>query len=211
MNKFKIIKAFFIGLLIIGMISPLAGQELEWQLAKDKDGISVYTRQAEGSKLKEFKALATINAPIEKLVAMIYNTAGYKDWMTDLKSVIQLEGSNKNELITYTEVEIPWPAENRDIITLYQFKNETGNDNVRIDLTSIAGDIPEKDGLIRMTNANGFWEFTSQGNDKTYVHYQFLADPGGNIPTWLINMFIVEGPFETLNNMKNIAEGLIEP
>jgi hypothetical protein len=35
-------------------------QESEWMLAKDQQGVKVYTRKVEGSDFKEFKGIITI-------------------------------------------------------------------------------------------------------------------------------------------------------
>jgi uncharacterized membrane protein len=194
-------------LLASSIFHQLSGQETEWQLAKEKDGIEVYTRNDEDSKFKEFKALATIDAPVEKLLAIMKDIDAYTNWMPDLKSVEEIGNNSQDKIITYSVIEIPWPFEDRDIITEYIFSKDSETNTVRIDIQNINGTVPEKDGIIRMKNAKGFWIFIPLGNNKTAVHYQFLADPGGNIPTWLINMFIVDGPFKTLENMRKVAAG----
>jgi hypothetical protein len=57
-----------------------------------------------------------------------------------------------------------------------------------------------------MEKANGSWEFVKLSNGEIKVTYQFLADPGFNAPNWIIYLFIVDGPFKTLTNLKKSFE-----
>jgi hypothetical protein len=34
------------------------------------------------------------------------------------------------------------------------------------------------------------------------VEYQLLVNPGGNVPAWIVNMAVIDGPFETGVNMR---------
>ena len=66
--------------------------------------------------------------------------------------------------------------------------------------------IPDKSGIVRIEEAKGIWKFTQKENGETKVLYQFLGDPGGNIPSWIINIFIVDGPYKTLMNLKQFVK-----
>jgi hypothetical protein len=37
------------------------------------------------------------------------------------------------------------------------------------------------------------------------VTYEVHADPGGNLPAWVINMFLVDTPFNDLKNLQKQA------
>jgi hypothetical protein len=45
-------------------------------------------------------------------------------------------------------------------------------------------------------------EELSGGNIK--VQFQYFADPGGKIPAWLINTFVVKNPYKTLTNLRRL-------
>ena len=152
-------------------------------------------------KFKEFRLEATINAPVEKLVAAMNDIENYTEWMSDLKSVELVKQVSDEELITYSVIEVPFPFDNRDIVTVYNFSGNKNNGIVRIDMESMNDLLPEEEGLIRITIARGFWEFTPLSAEQTSIIYQFVADPGGSIPAWLTNMFLIEGPMKTVENL----------
>lgn len=195
-------------ILTILLIFPfwMNAQESDWKLEKENDGISVYTREVGGMKIKEFKATATIETKIKVLVDMVIDAETYVDWIDKMEEAEIVEKVNENEFYIYSQVDVPWPFDNRDIVTLNKVIKDEKTGAVTIAITAVSGKVPEKDGVIRMPESSGFWKFSPNKEGKIAVVYQYLADPGGGIPEWLVNMFLVDGPFKTLENMKKIAE-----
>ncbi len=46
-----------------------------------------------------------------------------------------------------------------------------------------------------------FGNFKEENNNVTVI-YQFHGDPGGDVPAWLANSFVVSHPYKTLQNLK---------
>ena len=63
--------------------------------------------------------------------------------------------------------------------------------------------IAEVKDFLRIREGSGYWELTEDDNKNVKVIYQFHGEPGGDIPAWLANSFVVRHPFETLKNLKN--------
>ena len=113
------------------------------------------------------------------------------------------EGKTTAERYAYSEIGMPWPFDNRDIVMHEQIVHNDNGASVIMKLHM--GLVHEKKGTIRMPVAEGGWYFSKEGN-KTGIRYEFLGDPGGSIPAWVVNMFIVEGPYSTLSNLKEQLE-----
>jgi hypothetical protein len=169
-----------------------------WELARLKDGVEVYTRTPEGSKFKEYKALATIEAEPKKLVEIIEDVDTYTDWMANIKNTELLARPDSAVFISYTEAKVPWPFDNRDNVTKSVISYDPVTGTYTIDIYMIPDYIPEKKGIIRIADGEGKWIFTPTEDGKTEVYHQFIADPAGKIPAWLVNMFIVDGPHKTM-------------
>lgn len=196
----KIILLFALSLLSLVSFS----QKDEWSLAKDKNGIKVYTKSAEEAKIKEFKAIATINASALAIEKELKNVEKHDQWIKDVLNPQILKKVNENEYYSYYELKIPFPFDNRDMILHVTCKTE--NEVINISQKTASTYISKKSGIVRMPISEGNWKLTPQGKGATVVHYQFLADPGGSIPSWITNMFIVDGPYSTLLNLKAILE-----
>lgn len=178
----------------------------KWTLAKDKDDVKVYTRQAEGSKIKEFKAVTTVNTNIKTLETLIDKVNEYPDWQANIESSMVLKKVDQNAKYIYYTTDVPWPIKDRDIV-LQSKKTVSENGTVVYEIFSSPDYIKEKEDFLRIRAAKGKWQLVPMEGDKIEITYQFYGDPAGNLPNWLINMFVVDGPFETLRNLK----GLVEP
>jgi hypothetical protein len=184
--------------LFLALIASLAATtpKAKWKLAYDQNRIKVYTRSIQ-SGLSEFKGITTINAPLEQIAALLDNAKNQEDFVYGVKSSYVVKELNPTEKVVYSEVEMPWPLDNRDIVSKTK-ANYNKQKKVAIIETKATPDyISEKEGLVRMKTAEGYWKLHALGDNKTEVTYQFVSDPEG-LPNWVVNMFIVDAPKKTL-------------
>ncbi len=185
--------------------STLSGQGdtlSDWNLAKDKNGIQVYTRTAENSRFKEYKSITEINATPERLLEILLDVDNYTEWMANVKVAEIYEQQGENNFYIYSEVSVPWPFDNRDQITLSEVSREPSKGEIRIKITIIPDYKPEKKGVVRVPSGNGLWAFTPLDNGKTRVYHRFAGDPGGSIPAWVVNIFLVDSPYKTMIGLR---------
>ena len=170
----------------------------EWKLAKNKNGIKIYTRLMSDGKFKEYKVETVISATPDELIDVLLDVEDYTQWMAFVKEARILESDGKKSFYVYSEVNVPWPFDNRDEVTLTKVHREEGSDVITIDVEIIPDYIPEKKKVVRMPSGKGKWIFTPVGEGKTELVHCFGGDPGGNIPAWIVNMFLVDGPYKTM-------------
>lgn len=176
----------------------------DWKLAKEKNGIQVYTRFMEGAKFKEYKTIAEMDASAEELIDILLDVESYSKWMAHVKLAEILETDGDDRFYVYSEVAVPWPFDNRDEVTLSVVSRDEVSKEIQIEISIIPDYIPEKKGIIRMPSGKGLWVFTPLENGKTQVYHQFGGDPGGNIPAWIVNMFLVDGPYKTMLSLQEV-------
>ena len=194
MNKFL--------LLILLFIIPFP--ESDWNLKKDKDGIKIYTRSIEGSSFDEFRGITTIeNSSLEEVLSVIFDVKNYESLFPDCMNPKVLKQDGKYYDIHYIQVKAPWPVKNRD--TVYEQKavvDENGK-HAFVSLKPLPDVIAEDKDFVRIREGSGFWELDEDEGNNVKVTYQFHGEPGGDIPAWLANSFVVTQPFQTLVNLKN--------
>jgi len=71
-----------------------------------------------------------------------------------------------------------------------------------VSLNPLPDFIAEDKNFVRIRKGSGFWEL-NEDDDNVKVTYQFHGEPGGEIPAWLANSFVVSQPFKTLENLRN--------
>jgi hypothetical protein len=172
-----------------------------WSLAKDKDGIKIYTRKIEGWGIKEFKGVITFQAPFKDVVNAIKDVAKHDQWQHDTKNTKLLKSVGDNEIYGYSVVDAPWPVADRDNVTQYKIRQESPK-VICIDMQAAAGIHPEVSGNVRVKRMKGQWRVEDKGNGLVEVTQQAVAEPGGSIPDWLANSSVIDAPFGTLKGLK---------
>lgn len=193
--------AFIFGFTVL--ISAAAQAE-EWQVAKDENGIKISLSEVAGSKYKAYRGETVINASIAKLRSLQEDVVGACAWVHECKSqkLLKHEG---NKAWTYTQFNTPWPVTARD--SVLEVTTEQGADgSLTRKLEGQPKYIPEEKGFVRVTQVEGFWKFVPLSADRTQVTYQVHTEPGGSVPSWLANKFVVDAPFNTLMALKARAE-----
>lgn len=172
-----------------------------WQIDKQKDGITVYTRLLAGSEFKAFKAIMTVDASINKILDVLKKADAYTDWYGYTKSsriLLQEQSVQYN----YVETIFPWRYANRDMVYRMSF-HLTDPEEVRINLEGVPDYTPPNEGIVRMLKAEGFIVLKAI-DEHTEIIYQFHSEPGDGIPSWLANASIAELPFQTLSGLRSI-------
>jgi len=177
-----------------------------WELEahdEDKD-IKVFTRSVGESPLKEFKGVTQITAPVSAFVAVLKDTDVATNWMHNVVEFDVMESPNETESVVYTVNKTPWPVTDRDA---YVRSVMTANaDGSVVSTISAAPTYKENnEDYIRMPELAGTWTFTPKEDGVTEVVYQVHANPGGSLPTWLVNAIVVETPMNTLSNLQELV------
>lgn len=193
---------FFTGL----FLSTTFAQEPDCKLKKDSDGILVYACKAENEKFKSLRAEFTLkNTTIDELIAFLKNVNDYPKWQYKMVSAKILEQKTESIMITRSEIDAPWPVENRELIVQYEFIPNDTRTQLRITTHTIPYNYPPSDDLVRVPFSKAEWDVVQTGSNLK-VLYNMRIDPGGSLPAWLVNMAVAEGPHHTFVNLKKSLE-----
>ena len=182
----------------------LNAQDNDWELKKDEDSITIYTRSVENSKIDEFKASTRIRTTPGTIFDILNDVKNYPKWIQDVNYAEQIY-HRENEIGMYYQLGMPWPFKDRDITLISKY--EIFPDNSILFQLSYSPDLKEEnDDFLRIKEIKGEWFIKALDPENCEVTYRFMADPGGAIPGWVVNIFIIEGPFKTLQNLVKVAE-----
>lgn len=196
-------KLFWITILVLLFTYSADAQE-NWKLVKEEDGIKVYTKFESGSDYKAFKAEMQINCKIEYIVEVLKKSDSINNWIVNCKGIKLLKTEDSDQYY-YIETSLPFPFKNRDMVYHFQYIG-INSDKVKVNVIGIPDYVLPREGIVRLSKANGFWLFTSVDTNKTDVTYQMHVEPGGLIPAWLANPFIVNVPFSTFKELRKIIQ-----
>ncbi|MBS1528986.1 MAG: lipid-binding protein [Bacteroidetes bacterium] len=191
---------FLAGLLAL-KLAPAFGQT-DWKLRADNDGIKVYSSIVPGSKIKAIKVEATFEATAQQLAGIVMDVNSETEWVSHIKSAVLVKRVSPGEIYYYSEVNLPWPAANRDFVAHLVVSQDPETKVVTIDGPAVSGYVPVRKGIVRITNSTGKWIITPAGDDQVKVEYSIHVDPGGSLPSWLVNMFATDTPVEVFKNLR---------
>jgi hypothetical protein len=193
-------KLFIIALLLVIKVHPLLGQN-DWKLKTEKEGIKVYAGVVPDSKIKAVKAVGEYNATASELVALLMDIKTSPDWVYHVKSCKMISQVSPSELYYYLEISVPWPASNRDLVVHLKVSQDPDTKIITIDAPAVPGLVPVKKGIVRIDESTGKWTITPLGTDRIRVEYMVHVNPGGSVPSWVVNLFATEGPFEIFKHI----------
>ncbi|OCX51426.1 lipid-binding protein [Mucilaginibacter sp. PPCGB 2223] len=173
-----------------------------WKPAVDKEGIRIYTRHIPNSKLKAIKVECELKVRASQLVRVIMDIEHSEGWVYHSKNAYVVKQVSPSELYYYSEVSVPWPAQNRDYISHIMVSQDPKTKVITIDAPCIADMVPAKPGIVRISNSAGKWTIAPLNNNTLKVEYQLAVDPAGSIPAWLVNLFATDGPLKTFERLK---------
>ena len=176
--------------LAAGLAFPFfaAKAQNDWTLAKQANGVAIYSRPHPGSKLKEFKAIGEIDANNKTVHNVIDDVAAYSSFMPYTKECRVLR-QEKDAIIAYQRIS-PKIVSDRDYTIRIQNKSwPTDNGTAYSNKWEQANGEgpPEQPGVFRVKLCEGSWLLEPAGPNKTRATYFVFTDSGINVPVFLAN------------------------
>jgi len=200
--------------ILYAMNLSASSKDKHWELIKDENGIKVYTLEspqtaqetapetAPETNIVKAKAIATLNAPLNKVRAILDDIDHRHEWIPYLKLSKALtnynSNGNKNKRIEYSHFHAPWPASDRDFV--YEIELIASSDKQLVyKMKSVASELmPINKQIIRANLLETIYTLTAINNKTTKVELIFHADPKGWIPDWIVNIIQRVLPYKIL-------------
>lgn len=200
----QILSAFRAVLVLVPILvsAGMVSAQTDWKPGTEKEGIKVYTSLVPGSKIKAVKVETELDATPAQLVAVIMDVKNAPEWVYHTKSCVLVKQVSPSELYYYSEISLPWPAANRDFVAHLTVSRDSQTGIVTIQGPAVPGFVPVKKGIVRVDHSDGKWVITPDGPGQVKVVYSIHVDPGGDLPSWLVNMFASQGPLQIFRNLK---------
>lgn len=168
----------------------LTAEEAKWEQKARSDGVTVWSRAREGTDVKELKAIGLVEAPPKVVMRILADYVRYREIMpyTDESKVVATEEGGR-VVHFYSLVNAPFVSK-RDytlrIVDESDWKDGKGYLKTRWSVSE-KGPAPRED-TVRVKTNDGSWTLEAiDGGTRTRATYWLFTDPGGSLPTWVIN------------------------
>ncbi|XP_032823272.1 phosphatidylcholine transfer protein isoform X1 [Petromyzon marinus] len=180
-----------------------------WEFFVESSGIKIHRFYREHSGLYEYKVFGDLPDAGPQLYADVYMDLQYRrTWDSYVKELY--ERDHAGEKVVYWEVKYPFPLSNRDYVyTRERREIEVGGQTVWVVVAKSANvpGIVEKAGVVRVADYQQSLALTSNGKHGTKVFMHYYDNPGGMIPSWLINWAAKSGVPAFLTDMQKACRG----
>jgi len=190
-----------VALLFLAAEAPL---EKEWVLKRYGDDMWVYTRDREGSEIKEVRLIMEVDASIDAINEVLNDASRQPEWVFHCSEAQDLGGEIESGWYYYSRIALPWPMDDRDLVA-----KVVGEQDGAVYLSkSIAAPTfkPEVEGCVRITDFDVSTSYEHLPTGGTKMTYEVHSEPGGAVPNWLVNLFIEKGPVETMTKLRDLVE-----
>lgn len=173
-----------------------------WSLKKDKNGIKVFSKKSDKFKFDQLKVECVLDGKISQLAAVLLDVNNQYQWVYKTNKSQLLKEMGEGDVVYYSEISCPWPFENRDVVVRMNIAQNKLSKVLTIEAKNVADYIPVKNNLVRIQYSNALWTVTPLSSSQFKVEYSIEVDPGSNVPAWLVNLFAINGPYESFVNLR---------
>lgn len=175
-----------------------------WELKKSGPGILVYTAENEFSPIKDVKATLDLNGSLSSVVSVVRDLSSYPKWIYNCSEGKVIKMLGDTELFFYQRIDAPWPVSDRDLCSHYKIRQNPQTLELSVISQAEPNLLPEIDGVVRVKKSKTLWKIKPIGKGILKGEYYLSFDPAGDVPVWLINLFITEGPYGSLLKLKKL-------
>ena len=159
-----------------------------WTLSSESGGVMLYSRLRPGSPLKEFKAVAEIEAPAQTVHRVIDDIEAYPSFMPFMTEcrLIKREGDS---IITYQRLSLKICRDRDYTLRIRETSWAGANGLVYLNRWEPANELgpAEKKGVLRVKLCEGEWLLEPEDATRTRATYTVYTDNGGAIPAFIAN------------------------
>ena len=176
-------------------------------LRLNNDWLKIYTCPVPTSDFLSFVAIATIDAPQHAVLSLLYDIEVATEWVWKTREMRLLQELSEDEgRIVYQLVSAPWPVSDREIITRSQGYMDPETSEAFIKLECVADYLPLNNKYVRVPELEGAWNLIPLSENQCRVVFRLHIEPGGEIPSWLANIAVIDTPYHTMVNLREMVK-----
>ncbi|MCA0365574.1 MAG: hypothetical protein LCH67_16145 [Bacteroidetes bacterium] len=185
------------------LLSTFTYAQNDWKFVKNTEGIKVYNKKV--GNLKDVKIELTFDCEMSTLIEVLMDIPNFPKWIYKVKYSKFIKNMGHNQRLYYNQIDMPWPVKDRDMVGMSKItQNPVTKEVVLEDIGQNKG-MPINPDYLRVTDFHAKWILTPTSNGIKGV-YTLHSDPAGELPDVVINMFVDEGPVNSMKALKKMIK-----
>jgi len=194
----------YLTFLILMISNPVLNAQ-DWECAKERDGIKIFTCHDSASSYKLFKGEIDLQSDVNTVSDLIEDVRNFDEWDDEISNIRVLDDNPGKFIRYYVQYDVPWPFADRDLCVEAEIRTDSNTSDRIISSRSDPDAVPEDPEFVRIRKYWQKWTIMPTGAGKVHVILEGFVDPAGDIPAWLANLAITNAP---LNMLRKIRETL---
>jgi hypothetical protein len=173
-----------------------------WQSVETTDdGIEIFRKEA-GDRLVAFRGVGIVDAPLPLVATVIFDTGRRLEWIEGLVESRIIRWGGKDNFVEYDHIDMPIFFQDRDFVSkitmsfelpgTMTFHYEPADDPSAPHTGYIRGELLDTTFILS----------SLEKGKRTQIDAEFLSDPKGRIPKWLVNFFVKDWPKKTFRRLR---------
>jgi hypothetical protein len=181
---------------------PRSAVTTAWKEAINDDGIVVHKRKRAGSAYEEVRATTIMAARVEDFIPFFNEPSNYRKWVYGTIESRQVSRAAAMDFVFYGVFKIPWPFENRELFSRVEMLRDEKNNELQARLTDYSSGVPVGADLVRVAQFESLWKVRGVPNDKVDFSIEMYAEPGGNLPPFIVNLVLSRIQLWSMKNLR---------
>lgn len=173
-----------------------------WQEWRKNDVLKVSFRASELDGLIEIKAQAELKSTLSGFINFIEDLNNMPNWLDNAESAAMIKQISVNENIFVTRFNAFLLVSAREMV-IHSHYWQNPDLSLEIAVTDASYAINKEPNVIRMQVFSADWKIIPTSAKTISITYQFIVDPKGDLPQWLIKPITLRGIWHTLTNLSS--------
>ncbi len=192
------VSVLIMSVLVLSTASAVAGNY--WQFESNDDGITIYTHEHKKG-LVEIRAQMFTPTTYGAFLTLLEDSDNIPNWVEHASHCRVLQQISATENFVYTQFSASWPAKNRDMVTYSKYWLDELGFTLKIK-DAPESTFAEQSDYIRIHSVDATWTLQKLTDGTTFIEYKAFADPGGEVPIWLVNNLTKQSARATFTKLR---------
>jgi hypothetical protein len=171
------------------------------------DWLRIFTCPVPSSNFLSFVAVATIDAPQQSVLSLLYDIDAATEWVWKTREMRVLQELTETDgRVVYQLVSAPWPVTDREIISRSTAYMDPETSEAFIKIECLPDFLPEDERYVRVRQMEGAWNILPLSENSCRVVFRLHIEPAGEIPSWLANIAVIDTPYHTICNLRDMVK-----
>jgi len=192
----------------------ISGNESSWELMENTEGVKIYFRWIDlpdEVRVRERKAEIIVHSTLEKSLKAITGEKEIPVWMSGLKKLFILHRDNPVKWYTYSLYGLPWPFNDRELITLNLLSTNLKNDRILLNMRSSDESYPPARGVERLTHYKASWELSKINHDLVKMTFIGCSEDPPAFPRCIQDPVIKRVFFKNMVSLRELLNRNTNP